>query len=313
MLDFILWIVVLGLSLFFLVKSSDFFIEYAEKIGMFLGFPSFVIGIIILAVGTSLPELVSSVVAVIKGSSEIVMGNVLGSNIANILLVLGVISVMKKGFSLGSRCMKFDFALLFAVTVILLIASYNRSISFYEGSVLLFLVVVYIFHTNISEKPIIEEVETGVKDKNILKNTAILFASCYLIYISSDWTIKSVITLSELLLIPKEFIAITVVAFGTSLPELIVSFSAVKKGSSDMAIGNILGSCVFNTLAVVGVSALFGKLLVTDNLLNLAFPVLFLSVILLTINGLSGRISRLSGGIYIVIYFLFIIGLNFTR
>lgn len=313
MYDLILWSVILGLSLFLLIKASDYFITYSEKIGVFFGLPCFVIGIIILALGTSLPELVSSIVAVMKNSSEIVMGNVIGSNIANILLILGFIAYISNGFKLNNRCIKVDLIMLFSSTIILLVLSLDKIITLYEGIFLLVLITIYILYSTLFNKKSVGELCTDIKDGHIIKNSIILLVSCYLIYLGSEWTIKSVISLSDILQIPKEFIAITVVAVGTSLPELIVSASALKKGSADMALGNIIGSCVFNSLGIVGASALFGNIAVTKNILTFAFPVLFLAIFMLTINNFKTQISRFSGGVYLGVYFAFIVALYFIK
>lgn len=313
MLEFILWSLALGLSLFLLIKSSDYFITYSEKIGLYFGLPCFVIGIIILAFGTSLPELVSSIVAVIYDSSEIVLGNVIGSNIANIFLILGFIAYISRGLYLSSRSIKVDLAILLVVSAMLLFVCIDKSVVFFEGIIFVILIGFYTFYSTMICKSDTPECYTESVDKRIFKNSTILLATCFLIYISSDWTIKSVINLSDILLIPREFIAITVVAFGTSLPELIVSSAAMKKGNVDMALGNIIGSCIFNTLAIVGTSALFGSLIVTKNILLFAFPVLFLAVILLAVNCLSGKISRANGGMYLSIYFAFILALYLIK
>lgn len=308
--DFLLWSLILAFSLFALIKSSDYFIKYAEKIGYFLGLPCFLIGVLILAVGTSLPELISSIVAVFKNSSEIVMGNVIGSNIANIFLVLGITAFFVNGLKVNDKSLKQDLILLFIVSLFLLFISSNNLISFYEGIILLICAFVYIFYSIKSNKREVSSYCESQKDNKIFKNSTLLIFTCYVLYIASDWTIISIIKLSDLLSLPKEFFAITALAIGTSLPELIVSISALKTLNTDMIWGNILGSCIFNTLIIVGVSAMFGNITVTNNILILAFPVLFLAITLLAINGSDGKISRTHSSIYLFIYVLFIIVFN---
>ncbi len=312
MFEYIFWGLILIGSLLLLIKSSDYFTLYAEKVGTYLGLPCLVVGIIILAIGTSLPELISSVLAVMKDSSEIVLGNVLGSNIANIFLILGFSAFFIKELKINTKCIKIDLILLLLITVFLLLASINGSISIYEGILFIIAIIFYILYATIYCKNDSIICDT-TKDKKIHKNLILLLLSCGLVYIASEWTINSVIVISELIKIPKETIAITVIAVGTSLPELVVSLSALKKGNDDMAIGNIIGSCIFNSLAIVGVSALFGTLIVTGNILLIAFPVLFIALFFFTINTVLGRISQTHGAIYLIIYLMFITSLVFVK
>lgn len=307
MADMIFWAVILGISLFTLIKAADYFIEAAEKLGYYAGLSCFVIGVTIVAVGTSLPELVSSIFAVIKDSSEIVTGNVVGSNIANIFLILGFTALFFKTLNINSKAMVIDIIVLILASVLLLVTGYNNVFTALEGLVFLVLVSAYVIYLARNPSDIAPSDCQCEKEVKLPREIIILLLSCFFIYLGSDWTVNSIVKLSEVLNIAKEFIAISVVAFGTSLPELIVSLSAIKKGNSDMVIGNIMGSSTFNILGIMGVASLFGEITVSDNILRLGLPFMFFAVAVFVTNCFFRKISRLSGVLYILFYVYFIL------
>ena len=325
----LLWIIVFIASLTLLVKSADWFVESAEKIGLALKISPFVIGVTIVAIGTSFPELASSLVAVFKGATEIVVANALGSNIANILLVVGLSAVVARKLIVKRSLIDLDAPLLTASTVLFLFVMWDRQIVFGEGILLISAFVVYlsytIFQSREKEKtPELVEVLPSrverrreeakikkqkkkiVRPKLDFKIFFVLILGIIGLAVGANYTIESVLKISEFLKISTGLIAITAIAIGTSLPELVVSVRAAAKKKYEIALGNIFGSNVFNVLLIVGIPSLITSLKVDDLTFNIGLPFLIVATILFVISGISRRIHCWEGAMYILIYILFI-------
>jgi len=310
MLDILIWIIVFLVALFVLIKSSDYFTDSAEKIGIVLGIPAFVVGVTIVAIGTSLPELVTSIFAVINNSSEIVIGNVVGSNIANICLVLGVAAILSKKMKIDRGLIHIDLPIFFGSAVYLVIAAWDGFFSVGDGILALIFLAMYLIFTTTKQKADAktkkEIKKQHIKKKVETKTVIILILSAAFIFLGAKYTIDSVIKLSEILNIGKEIIAISAVALGTSLPELFVSINAAKKGNASMALGNVLGSNIFNTLGVMGIPALMGKLVIPTNVLHFSLPVMFLATLVFLFTTQDQEVTKWEGWMLIILYILFI-------
>lgn len=308
------WIVVFIVSLTVLIKASDYFIDSAEKIGLKIKIPRFVIGATLVAMGTSMPELISSIYAVIKGSSEIVAGNVVGSNISNILLILAIGGIISKQMPVKKSVVNIDLPILILSCALMAITMYDGVFSFSDGLIfILFLVFYNIYLFNVKEDP--EDANTPVSNETgYTKMTPIiLIASTFFLYLGAKYTIDSVIEISNTLNIGKEIIAITAIALGTSLPELIVTISATKKGKPEIILGNILGSNIFNSLAVMGIPALFGNLMIPPNIIYYALPVMIVASLFFWLFTIDRKITRLEGVLLLTFYVVFIAGLFVIR
>ncbi len=300
-----LWIIIFVISLFTLIKASDCFTDASEKIGLYFGLPSFVIGVTIVAIGTSLPELVSSIVAVLKNSPEIVVGNVIGSNITNILLVLGVAAIIGKEIKITYKNLYIDVLLLLASAFLLSLTVLDGEFTLPEALTCLLGAVFYLAYTlRIEKEP--EHSETKKTKKLETKTIAILVGSSVFIYLGAEYTVESVLKLSEIFKMGKEVIAISAVAFGTSLPELTVTITAAKKGNPEMAIGNVLGSNIFNTFVVMGIPALFGSLLVPRSILNFGLPMMLVATLLYFFVIYDRKVKKWEGWLLLVSYLFFI-------
>ncbi len=300
-------------SLFILIKAADYFTLAAQEIGIFFGIKPFIIGVTVVAIGTSLPELVSSVIATLKDSSEIVIGNVIGSNIANICLILGVASIM------SARAMVVEYDLLsvdlplFAGAAFFL-AFTIKDLQFTSGEAFLCLLglLVYILYTVNSSQADIEankaekEQQEKLSKKSINWQFVILIVSAILIFISANFTIDSIIKISESLGIGKEIIAVSAVAVGTSLPELIVTIKAARLGQPEMAVGNILGSNIFNSFAVMGIPGLARGLVIPESILTDGIPVMLSVTILFFFTTQNNKVTKWEGWLFIIIYLWFI-------
>ena len=277
MFSLAVWIIIFIVSLFLLIKSSDYFIDSAEKIGVYLGLPAFVIGIVIVSIGTSLPELISSIFSVVKGASEIGVGTVIGSNITNIFLVLGLTAVIyKKTIKIDYDILSSDLPFLVAISFIVGLMLFNQTFTVLETVICLALLVFYIYNTVRSSrksrdkelKKEFSDVEKSKKKLNILKTVFILILSCAGIYFGAKYVVVSILYIFSFLKISIEIIAISAVALGTSLPELVVTLQAMRKNKPEIAIGNVLGSNIFNLVGVIGITSLFGKIIIPSSLLT---------------------------------------------
>lgn len=305
-----LWIIVFLASLCVLIKASDYFASSAEKIGLYFGMPAFIIGVTIVAVGTSLPELVSSIIAVLKGSSEIVVGNVVGSNVANIFLILGITAIIGKNLNIVYNLINVDLPLLIGSAFLFAVMIWDGSFTRPEALLCIAGLVVYFCYTISLTSSSKTKTETGQesaeKKKLGWKTPAILAASPIFIYVGARYVIESVINISEILNIGKELVAISAVALGTSLPELTVTITAAKRGRSEIAVGNILGSNIFNTFGVMGISGLIGTLIIPPSILTFGLPMMIIATLLYLFITQSKQISQWEGWLLIIFYVLFI-------
>ena len=331
----IFWILVFILSLALLVKSADWFVESSEKIGLALKISPFIIGVTIVALGTSFPELASSIAAVFKEVTEIVTANAIGSNIANILLIVGLSAVAARRIIIKRSLIDLDAPLLATTTALFIFVVWDNNnepkIVFWEGILLVLAFFVYLLYT-ISRRKEGEEEETLeivevlpsrmerrkpkiIKDKKIvalkLRPRVFLFLILGMIglAVGANYTIESVLKLSDILKITTSFIAITAIAIGTSLPELVVSIRAAIKKKYEIALGNVFGSNVFNILIVAGIPALIKPLMVDNLTFRVGLPFLVIATLLFIISGISRRIHVWEGAMYLLIYILFIVKL----
>jgi cation:H+ antiporter len=314
-----------------LVKSADWFVESSEKIGLALKISPFIIGVTIVAIGTSFPELATSLAAVFKGATEIIVANVVGSNIGNILLIIGLSAVAARALIVRRSLIDLDAPLLAASTVLFIFMMWDRKIVFGEGILLLLASLVYFLYTifqrreEIITSELVEILPGGVKikllpsrverRKRVIKEKPeelnfkiflFLILGIAGLVIGANYTIESVIKISDILKISASLIAITVVAVGTSLPELVVSVRAALKKKYEIALGNIFGSNVFNVLIVAGIPALIKPLAIDDLTFLIGLPFLVIATLLFIISGISRRIHIWEGAMYLLIYILFI-------
>ena len=313
MLDMLIWIVIFVASLFVLIKASDYFTDSAEKIGLFFGLPAFIVGVTIVAVGTSLPELVSSIFAVLRGSSEIVVGNVVGSNIANIFLILGIAAIVGKKLKITYELVTVDLPILVGSAFLFAMMICDGIFTLPEALLLILGIVIYFLYTINSEKEykdaeIKKEMKKELRGKKKLevKTIAAIIISAFFIFVGAKYTIESVIKLSEIFNLGKEIIAVSVVALGTSLPELAVSITAVRKGKPEIAVGNILGSNIFNTFVVMGVPALFGVLIIPQSILSFGLPMMLIATLLFFFITQEKEVTKWEGYILLLFYIFFI-------
>ncbi len=313
MLEMLIWIIVFVVSLSVLIKASDYFTRSAENIGLYFGIPAFIVGVTIVAIGTSLPELISSIFAVLSNSSEIVVGNVVGSNIANIFFVLGITAIVGKRLKITYELIHVDLPLLIGSAFLFAVIIWDGVSTLPETLLLILGIFIYFFYTASSEKnhknvEIKKEMkeELRIRKKLDAKTIVIIFVSACFICIGARYTIESVIKLSEIFNLGKDIIAASAVALGTSLPELTVCIIAVRKGKPEIAVGNVLGSNMFNTFAVMGIPALFGTLIIPQSILTFGLPMMLIATLLFFFITQDKEITKWEGWLLIMFYIFFI-------
>lgn len=325
-----IWILVFIFSVALLVKSADWFIESSEKIGLALKISPFIVGVTIVAVGTSLPELASSIAAVLKGATEIVAANVVGSNICNILLIIGCAAVAARTLIVKRSLIDLDGPLLGTATTIFIFVAWDKKIMLGEGVLLILGFFIYLLYTVFQRKDEEEETAKSIeglpsrleqrtpktrikkgKEKPKLNLRIFLFLILGIIglAVGANYTIHSMMKISDILKISSSLIAITALAVGTSLPELVVSVQAAIRKKYEIALGNIFGSNVFNILVVAGVSALIRPLTLDELTFKIGIPFLAVVTLLFIVSGISRRIHIWEGAMYLLIYVLFIVKL----
>jgi len=301
-----------AVSLGVLVKSSDYFTDSAERIGILMGIPPFIIGVTLVSIGTSFPELIASIFATLSGSTEIVAATVIGSNITNICLVLGTAVILNKKLKLTYEITRVDLPILLGSTFLFALAISDGIFSLPEAIIFIAGAAIYINYTLSTQK---EHKDTEIKKelKGIIKNQkltqkeyAYFVISALFICISAQLTIQAMITLSQIINIGTELIAITAMALGTSLPELMVTVTAAKKGKPEIAIGNVLGSNIFNIFTVMAIPALITPLIVPKILIETALPMLVAVTLLFFFITHDKELTKWEGGIFILFYIFFI-------
>ncbi len=313
MQEILLYSLVFAASLALLAKSSDFFTDAAEKIGLLLGLPAFIIGVTIVAIGTSIPELVSSLVSISEGAPEFVVSNVVGSNITNIFLIIGIASVIgKQPIRITYDLVSVDLPLFVGSAFILALEGADGRFTLGEAILSIVGYVMYLFYTvkGSGEAPETPEEDLPVhverSKRALIQQLLIITLSSVFIYIGAKYTIESIIKLSELLNVGKEIIAVTVVAFGTSLPELAVTINATMKGKAELAVGNVLGSNVFNTFMVMGVPGLVQELPVPALVQQVSMPTMVAGTILLFFATQDQELTIWEGWLFFILYAWFI-------
>lgn len=304
-----LWSFVLFLGLGILVKASDSFTGAAARAGRAFRLPEFLIGVTILAFGTSLPELVSSVLAVLRGATEIVAGNVVGSNIANLLMILGLAAVLAGRLEIQHRLMQVDLPYLVGSAFFLALILWDGEVGRVEGGFCLVGLALYMHYALMGKRLGRDGDPQPIAWWAALRTLLVLLLSALFIYVGADFTVQAVIHLAESADIGREVIAASAVAFGTSLPEVAVTISAARTGRSEMAVGNVVGSNVFNAFGVTGVSALVGTLVVPPSLLVYAVPVMLAATVLTVFIIMEKEMTHWEGWLMILLYVYFLAAL----
>lgn len=323
MLDIIF--IIIGFVL--LIKGADYLVDGASNIAKRFHIPEMIIGLTIVAVGTSMPELVVSVTSALEGHSDIAIGNVVGSNIANMFLILGICSIIRPlEFKKETRLIENPITLIVTILLFYLCNNGNMEsahlITKGEGIVLLSLCVCFIIYNIIMAKKgeqfdLEEGQEISSSEASMTPLRAIIDVIIGIIglKLGGDLVVNSCVAIATAFGISEELISLTIVAISTSLPELITSITATRKGETDMAIGNILGSQIFNILLIIGTSAALCPINYAVSY-NKYMLVLILGTIMLSLYpfvGTKNKMTRGNGIPFVFIYTLYMASLVIFR
>lgn len=304
-----LLLLVVGFCL--LMKGADWFVEGASAIADKFGIPQLVIGLTIVAIGTSLPEAAVSISAALKGSAEITIGNVVGSNIMNILVILGLTSVIC-AIPVQKSTVKYEIPFVIVITAALaLLGLFDNTVGRIDGVLLWVLMGVYmVYLLKMAKKGTAPEEEQKGKKLPVWKMLLMVVVGAVMIVFGSDVTVDAATQLATIFGMSERFIGLTIVALGTSLPELVTSVTAAVKGKADIAMGNIVGSNIFNILFVVGITAVitpvpYSSGFMVDSLVAVGAAVLLLLCVL------KGKKLTRPGGLIMlvgyVVYFVYLV------
>ena len=314
-MDMVIQILLLVLGFALLVKGADWFVDGAAGIATKFGIPQLVIGLTIVAMGTSAPEAAVSITAAFAGNAEITIGNIVGSNVLNILIILGITALVYP-VAVQKSSLVFDIPVVLFATAILFVLGYDGNISRLDGIIMLVVFVAYLFflfwdakrpkklESAEVQQEEAENEETKNEGKNLSLPKAVIFTVIGLVLIvaGSNFVVKSATFIATALGLSQRFIGLTIVALGTSLPELFTSVTAAMKKNSDIAVGNIVGSNIFNILFIVGLSGLiipvpFAPAFRFDTLVS------GVAAILLLLCSLpKKRLSRITGIFFLICY-----------
>ena len=302
-----------------LIWSADLLVDNASALGSQLGVSTFMVGIIVVGFGTSAPELFVSAMAALQDKGNLALGNALGSNITNIGLVLGSAALVRS-LPVEPSTAKIDLPIVIGTGILAIALVVDGLLSHLDGIILLTVLIAYLIWSGRNSKD--ADTETSVAKtsntlseldvnqlnhtakKSLLSHSLLTLASIILLMIASRMLVEGAVKIAEFLGIGELIIGLTIVAIGTSLPELAAAIAAARKGMQEMIIGNIIGSNIFNTLGVLGITGVIKATDVDTGALARDFPIMFVFTVVMLVFALSkGAFSRVEGAIFISCYF----------
>lgn len=303
-------VLLIAFGFLLLIKGADFLVDGASDIAKKFHIPQIIIGLTIVSIGTSMPELFVSITSALEGYSDMALGNVIGSNLCNLLFILGISSIiMPVKFQKETRLIEVPICL--AITIIFVIFC-NTDLAIYrnEAVFLIGLFVLFILYTiYMGIKGNNEKVEESENEEeiSIVKSIVNILIGIIALKVGGDFTVDNAVAVAQTFNISEKIISLTILAIGTSLPELVTSVTAAMKKNSDIAIGNIIGSNIFNMLLIIGVSALI-KPIYYNVSYNLDIIMLFWGTLLLALFPIippKNKMSRSNGAVYFSLYILY--------
>jgi len=303
--------IAIGLGLFLLIKGGDWLMEAAVAMSLKLNIPKIIIGMTVVSFATSAPELIVSIKAALLGHPDLALGNVLGSNVANLAFVLGIV-ILIAPIGVAKNFYKLDWPMMFLSSLIFYFFVVQDGIlSSTEGLILVILLFVFLIFLLFFQGKTIEEdaVEASISSKKMIG--ALLVVGGFFLWLGSEVLIKGAVSLAQDLGVSERIISISIVSVGTSIPELTASVIAILNKEKALSLGNLIGSNVFNVLAVMGITSLIQPIVVEDqNLLEVDFLWMLgisLSILPLVFLFKRYKLGRIEGVILLVSYVFFIL------
>lgn len=315
MIEYILFVI----GIIILIKGADYLVEGSSSLAKKLKVPTLVIGLTIVAFGTSMPELIVNIIAALNGSTEVAFGNIIGSNIANILLVLGVVAIINPiKVERPTIWKETPFALL-AVVVLFVVSNYLlidkiniTSLTRVSGLIMLCFFVIFIYYTiNLAKnsKKQLGSKELEIKRPSNLKIFLMIFGGLVSLYFGGKWVVEGAVLIAQQFGLSEFLISATIIAIGTSLPELVTGINAARKKDTGLAVGNSVGSNIFNIFWILGVTALIAPITIPSFinsdiiLLGIVSFLLFISLFI----GKKHELERWQGWMFVLLYVAYIV------
>lgn len=300
-------ILIIGLAV--LILGGDFLVKGASSIALRLKISPLVVGLTIVAFGTSSPELLISIKSALAGSPDLAMGNVIGSNICNLALVLGIASIISPIY-VQKNSLIIDWPMTMGSSLLLYLMVREGFVDSYEGILFICILVVYIVFIVLKSKKdmrivreLEEEFDLPTTPHTFLKDISYIVLGSAGLYLGAEWFVGSAQDFAVLLGIEERIIGITVLALGTSLPELVTSSVASFKKETDLALGNLMGSNIFNILSILGITSIIKEIRVSDVILNTDIIwMLGVTLIVLPLMLTKRQVGRIDGVILLMIY-----------
>ncbi len=291
-----------------LIKGADFFVDGSSSIAKKLGIPAMIIGLTIVSLGTSLPEAAVSITASLEGSNDLSISNVTGSNIFNLMVVVAVCAMMKP-MSSSKSLLKRDFPVTIGASVLLLLFLLDSTLTRLEAVIFLVACFVYIFFlvksaksSRLEMQEIEKEVEQETKVMPMWKSLLLIGIGIAGIIIGGELVVNSAVTIAASFGMSQSLIGVTIVAVGTSLPELVTSIVAAKKGETDLALGNALGSCILNIFFILGISASISPITIDQESFKHVIVMLSTTALMFLFAFTGRKTSRVEGLICLLVY-----------
>ena len=314
----------IAIGFILLIKGADFLVDGASNIAKKFHIPEIIIGLTIISIGTSMPELFVSITSAIDGFSDMAMGNVIGSNIANLFLILGLSAIIKSiPFKRETRLI--EIPLCFIITAIFfIICVIGQDVSRADSAILIAIFIAFIIYTIVmakkgeefdkeeNEEEVNQQADNSRK-RSTLKDIIAIILGIVALKFGGDLAVDNAVKVATILGLSEKIISVTILAIGTSLPELVTSVSAAAKGKSDIAIGNIIGSNIFNMLLIIGVSAAI-KPIIYNISYNKDLIILLVGTLVLALFPLippKNKMSRMNGIVYVLMYLGYMVSLFF--
>lgn len=300
-MEVLLQLLLVAIGFVLLVKGADWFVDGSSGIATKFGIPQLIIGLTIVAMGTSAPEAAVSISAALKGNADITVGNIVGSNILNVLIILGISAVITP-LAVAKSTIRVDIPVVLVTSVLLLALGWGGNLNWIAGLTLLVVFALYLAYLFIEAMKNKESASEEEQQLPLWKAVLFTLVGLVLIILGSDITVDAATTLATLWGMSPRFIGLTIVALGTSLPELFTSVAAARKGNADIAIGNIVGSNIFNILFVIGVSALITPVPFQSKFIFDTIVTIVVTVILWLCCLKDKKLHRWAGVLFLLLY-----------
>jgi cation:H+ antiporter len=307
-------IILLIIGLIVLIVGGDYLVKGSSSIALRLHLSPLVVGLTIVAFGTSAPELLISIQSALKGSPDIAMGNVVGSNICNLALVLGLTAVINP-VKVQTNSLRIDWPMTMGASILLFLVVREGVLGAVEGVIFLIVISIYlvliIVQSRIDVKSKLREKENedipDAPKKQMWKDITFILLGCVALYYGSEWFVSSSKELALSLGVEERVVGLTVVALGTSLPEMVTAAVASYKGETDLALGNLMGSNIFNILSILGITAIITPIHVHAVILNKDIIwMLMITLMILPLMIVRREVGRADGIVLLIVYTVYV-------